>query len=45
MHGLTGRQWFAVGLLAAVAFCAGGLVEASRPAAYERRRMREQHGR
>ena len=41
MEALTGQQWFAVGLLVVVAFCVGGLVEVSRQAAYERRRMRE----
>lgn len=41
VEALTGQQWFAVGLLVVVAFCVGGLVEVSRQAAYERRRMRE----
>lgn len=43
VHALTGQQWFAVGLLAVVAFCVGGLVEVSRQAAYERRRACERH--
>ena len=45
MHSLTGQQWFAVGLLAVVAFCVGGLVEVGRQVAYDRRRARERHGR
>ena len=43
VQALTGQQWFAVGLLAVVAFCVGGLVEVSRQAAYERRRACERH--